>query len=642
MLLRVCSSPSSFFNLRPLHLFTSSPKLPFGRPSLRREFRLIPSRSSSSSSSFHRMESPPASSSSQTPVTASETDSLAKDLQNQNLGASVDEGGAKIKRKLEDFNWDHSFVKELPGDPRSDVTSREVLHACYSKVSPSVPVDDPQLVAWSDSVAELLELDPKEFERPDFPLLLSGAKPLPGSMPYAQCYGGHQFGMWAGQLGDGRAITLGEVLNSKGERWELQLKGAGKTPYSRFADGLAVLRSSIREFLCSEAMHFLGIPTTRALCLLTTGQDVTRDMFYDGNPKEEPGAIVCRVSQSFLRFGSYQIHASRGEEDLEIVRKLADYAIKHHFPHIESMNRSDDSLSFITGKEDDSVVDLTSNKYAAWVVEIAERTATLVARWQGVGFTHGVLNTDNMSILGQTIDYGPFGFLDAFDPSFTPNTTDLPGRRYCFANQPDIGLWNIAQFAKSLAVADLINQKEANYAMERYGEKFMDEYQAIMSKKLGLSKYNKEIISKLLNNMAVDKVDYTNFFRLLSNVKADPNTPEAELLKPLKAALLDIGKERKEAWIKWVQAYIQEVSGSDTSDEERKARMDSVNPKYILRNYLCQSAIDAAEQGDFSEVNNLIRLMKNPYEDQPGMEKYARLPPAWAYRPGVCMLSCSS
>ncbi|KAF2614279.1 hypothetical protein F2Q70_00007362 [Brassica cretica] len=456
MSLRVC--PSSLFYLRPLHLFTSSAKFPF-YPSLRREFRLVPSRSSSSSS-FRLMDSSAASS--PTPVTASETDSLGEETQSQ-----TDEGD-KIKRKLEELNWDHSFVKELPGDPRSDVISRKVFHACYSKVSPSVQVDDPQLVSWSDSVADLLNLDPKEFERPDFPLLLTGVKPLPGAMPYAQCYGGHQFGRWAGQLGDGRAITLGEVLNSKGERWELQLKGAGRTPYSRFSDGLAVLRSSIREFLCSEAMHCLGIPTTRALCLLTTGQGVIRDMFYDGNAKEEPGAIVCRVSQSFIRFGSYQIHASRGKEDLEIVGKLADYAIRHHFPRIEkSMNRSD-GLSFKTGDDDDdSVLDLTSNKYAAWVVEVAERTATLFARWQGVGFTHGVLNTDNMSILGQTIDYGPFGFLDAFDPSYTPNTTDLPGRRYCFANQPDIGLWNIAQFAEALAAAQLINEKEANYAMER-------------------------------------------------------------------------------------------------------------------------------------------------------------------------------
>ncbi|KAG2671313.1 hypothetical protein I3843_14G125500 [Carya illinoinensis] len=549
-------------------------------------------------------------------------DSVARDLKNQSLGSDAGDYSKRLGLKLEDINWDHSFVRELPGDPRTDTIPREVLHACYTKVLPSAEVENPQLVAWSESVAELLGLDPQD-------------------LPYAQCYGGHQFGMWAGQLGDGRAITLGEIINSKSERWELQLKGAGKTPYSRFADGLAVLRSSIREFLCSEAMHSLGIPTTRALCLVTTGKYVTRDMFYDGNPKEEPGAIVCRVSQSFLRFGSYQIHASRGKEDLGIVRALADYAIRNHFPHIDNMSRSE-SLSFTTGDEDHSVVDLTSNKYAAWVVEVAERTATLIANWQGVGFTHGVLNTDNMSILGLTIDYGPFGFLDAFDPSYTPNTTDLPGRRYCFANQPDIGLWNIAQFASTLSAAQLINDKEANYAMERYGTKFMDEYQAIMTKKLGLPKYNKQLISKLLNNMAVDKVDYTNFFRLLSNIKADPSIPVEELLVPLKAVLLDIGKERKEAWISWAKSYIEELAGGGISDEERKVSMNAVNPKYVLRNYLCQSAIDAAELGDFGEVRRLLKIMERPYDEQPGMEKYARLPPAWAYRPGVCMLSCSS
>ncbi|XP_020526478.1 uncharacterized protein LOC18439798 isoform X2 [Amborella trichopoda] len=464
-----------------------------------------------------------------------------------------------MRRSLEDLNWDNSFVRELPGDQRTDGPPRQVLHACYTKVSPSVEVDNPELVVWSESVAGLLDLDPKEFERPDFPLFFSGMSPLIGGLPYAQCYGGHQFGMWAGQLGDGRAITLGEVLNSRGERWELQLKGAGKTPYSRFADGLAVLRSSIREFLCSEAMHSLGVATTRALCLVTTGKSVTRDMFYDGNPKEEPGAIVCRVSQSFLRFGSYQIHATRGKEDLEIVRVLADYTIRHHFPHLENLSKSD-SLSFKAEGNGASTVDLTSNKYAAWAVEVAERTALLVAQWQGVGFTHGVLNTDNMSILGLTIDYGPFGFLDAFDPSYTPNTTDLPGRRYCFANQPDVGLWNIAQFTATLSAAQLISNEESNYAMERYGTKFMDEYQSVMTRKLGLPKYNKPLISMLLNNMAVDKVDYTNFFRSLSNIKADLTIPEDQLLVPLKAVLLDIGRERKEAWISWVQSYILEGS----------------------------------------------------------------------------------
>ncbi|KAL6909842.1 hypothetical protein ACP4OV_001501 [Aristida adscensionis] len=550
-------------------------------------------------------------------------------------------GGAPLRRALEELAWDHSFVRELPGDPRSDAMPREVLHACFTKVSPSAKVEDPKLVAWSESVADILDLDHKEFERPEFPHFFSGATPLVGSLPYAQCYGGHQFGVWAGQLGDGRAITLGEVINSRGERWELQLKGCGKTPYSRFADGLAVLRSSIREFLCSEAMHGLGIPTTRALCLVETGKSVVRDMFYDGNAKEEPGAIVCRVAQSFLRFGSYQIHATRGKEDLDIVRRLADYTIRHHYPHLENMKKSE-GLSFEASIGDSPAIDLTSNKYAAWAVEVAERTAYLIARWQGVGFTHGVLNTDNMSVLGLTIDYGPFGFLDAFDPSFTPNTTDLPGKRYCFANQPDVGLWNIAQFTGPLSSAELISKDEANYVMERYGTKFMDEYQSIMTRKLGLAKYNKQLISKLLNNLAVDKVDYTNFFRLLSNVKADPGIPENELLVPLKAALLDIGKERKEAWISWVQTYIEELVESGVPDEERKTAMNSVNPKYILRNYLCQSAIDAAEQGDYEEVRRLLKVMQHPYDEQPGMEKYARLPPAWAYRPGVCMLSCSS
>lgn len=562
---------------------------------------------------------------------AATVDSVADDLKKQNLkGVEI-----KLKLNLEELNWDNSFVRELPGDPRSDSIPREVLHACYTKVLPSVPVNNPQLVAWSESVAELLELDPREFERPDFPLIFSGASPLVGAIPYAQNYGGHQFGMWAGQLGDGRAITLGEILNSKSQRWELQLKGAGKTPYSRFADGLAVLRSSIREFLCSEAMHGLGIPTTRALCLVTTGKDVMRDMFYDGNPKDEPGAIVCRVAQSFLRFGSYQLHASRGKKDFELVRALADYAIRYHFPHLENMTRSE-SISANTD------VDLTSNKYAAWAVEVAERTASVIARWQDVGFTHGVMNTDNMSVLGLTIDYGPFGFLDSFDPSYTPNTTDLPGRRYCFANQPDVGLWNIAQFTSALSTAELLSDKEADYAMERYGNKFMDDYQDIMTRKLGLTKYNKKLIGELLKNMVSDKVDYTNFFRSLSNIKADPAIPEDQLLIPLKDVLLDIGMERREAWTNWIKSYIQELSTTGVLDEERKVSMNFVNPKYILRNYLCQNAIDAAEQGDFEEVRQLLKVMQCPFDEQPGMEKYARLPPAWAHRPGVCMLSCSS
>ncbi|CAL9125425.1 unnamed protein product [Musa acuminata var. zebrina] len=330
-----------------------------------------------------------------------------------------------------------------------------------------------------------------------------------------------------------------------------------------------------------------------------------------------------------------------GKEDLDIVRTLADYTIRHHFPQIGTMKKSD-KLSLEVGVEGSSVVDLTSNKYAAWSVEVAERTASLIASWQGVGFTHGVLNTDNMSVLGLTIDYGPFGFLDAFDPRYTPNTTDLPWRRYCFANQPDIGLWNIGQFTTTLSAAQLINNEEANYAMERYANKFMDEYQSIMTRKLGLSKYSQQLISDLLNNMATDKVDYTNFFRLLSSLKADTTIPNNELLVPLKAVLPDINQERKEAWTSWVKTYLEELVSNGILDEGRKAAMDSVNPKYVLRNYLCQSAIDAAEQGDYSEVRRLLKLVEDPYNEQPWMEKYAGLPPEWSSRPGVCMLSCSS
>ncbi|CAA7407996.1 unnamed protein product [Spirodela intermedia] len=535
---------------------------------------------------------------------------------------------AKLLR-LEELNWDHSFVRELPGDPRTDSTPREVVGACYSKVSPSAKVGKPELVARSESVSELLDLDPAEFQRPDFPAIFSGAIPLVGGLPYAQCYGGQWFGMWAGQLGDGRGVTLGQLVNSRGERLDLQLKGAGKTPYTlQNADGLAALGGSIREFLGCEAMHGLGIPTVRALCLIATGELVYRDVFDDGNLKQEPGAIVCRVAPSLLRFGSFQIHAFRGGESLEIIRLLADYAIRHHFPHLEKTHKSE----------------APRNKYADLAVEVAERTASLVAGWQGVGFTHGALNTDNMSLLGLTIDYGPFGFLDAFDSNYTPNTVDLPGRKYRFANQPDACLWNVAQFTSTLSTAKLITEDEANQAVGRYGDKFMEEYRSIMTRKLGLPQYNEELVSKLLTNLSVDKVDYTNFFRLLSNVKAvvaAADLDEKDLLAPLRAVLLDIGPEREEAWISWVKSYIQELVAGGVPDEQRKATMDAVNPKYVLRNYLCQSAIDAAEQSDYDEVRRLLKVVQRPYDEQPGMEKYALLPPAWANRPGVSLVSSS-
>ena len=287
----------------------------------------------------------------------------------------------------------------------------------------------PRLIAHSREVASLLGIDPADVASPAFAQVFGGNALLEGMQPYAANYGGHQFGHWAGQLGDGRAITLGEVINAAGERWELQLKGAGPTPYSRTADGRAVLRSSVREFLCSEAMHHLGVPTTRALSLVTTGEQVVRDMFYDGNPEPEPGAIVCRVAPSFIRFGNFELPAARG--DVALLTRLVDFTIQRDFPEL------------VSGTRDGAADRLSEALRAEWFGQVCERTARMVAHWMRVGFVHGVMNTDNMSILGLTIDYGPYGWIDDFDPDWTPNTTDAAGRRYRFGQQPQVAYWNL-------------------------------------------------------------------------------------------------------------------------------------------------------------------------------------------------------
>ncbi|HEX6154750.1 MAG TPA: YdiU family protein, partial [Burkholderiales bacterium] len=314
--------------------------------------------------------------------------------------------------------FDASFVRELQPDPVLDNRSRQVPNASYTRVEPT-PVAAPKLLGWSHALGEYLGI-----EKPSTPAAveaLAGNRVLPGMQPYAARYGGHQFGHWAGQLGDGRAITLGEIVATDGTRQELQLKGAGRTPYSRTADGRAVLRSSLREFLCSEAMHFLGVPTTRALSLVATGEPVVRDMFYDGHPAPEPGAVVCRVAPSFLRFGNFQIHAANNET--ELLKRLADYVLRNFYPGLD---------------------------YSAFFQELCRRTALLMADWMRLGFVHGVMNTDNMSILGVTIDYGPYGWLEGYDPNWTPNTTDAPTLRYTYGNQPQIAHWNLARLAEAL------------------------------------------------------------------------------------------------------------------------------------------------------------------------------------------------
>lgn len=530
---------------------------------------------------------------------------------------------------LDHLKFDNRFVEELPGDPETGNFTRQVVGACYSLVPPT-RVAKPATVAYSKEVAGLLDLSEETCQSKEFAEVFAGNLMLPGMKPYAACYGGHQFGVWAGQLGDGRAINLGDVINQKGERWALQLKGAGMTPYSRRADGLAVLRSSIREFLCSEAMHHLGVPTTRALSLVTTGEQVIRDMFYNGNPKAEPGAIVCRVAPSFLRFGNYQIFSARG--DLANLKKLLDYTINIHSPYL--------------GKPSPGV-------YTAWFEDICRNTAALLVHWQRVGFVHGVMNTDNMSIHGLTIDYGPYGWLDNYDPDWTPNTTDAAERRYRFGNQPAIAFWNLAQLAN--AIYPLIRKTEPlQLALNAYTETFEQKWQAMMADKLGLGRYDPGqddgLFAGLLALLQSIETDMTIFFRRLAKVKLGQGSLESaiagQLIEPLADAFY-INEQKTQDYINrlvdWLKWYNQRLLQEGTSQELRKVRMDAANPKYVLRNYLAQLAIDKAEQGDFTMVSELLELLRRPYDDHPEQESYASKRPDWArQRPGCSMLSCSS
>ena len=529
------------------------------------------------------------------------------------------------------LRFDNSFVRELPGEAETLRAVRGVRGACFSPIAP-VPVSAPRLLAWSPEVGRLLDLSETAAGSDAFLQLfsqvLAGNALLPGMEPYAACYGGHQFGSWAGQLGDGRAISLGEVVNAAGQRWELQLKGAGATPYSRSADGRAVLRSSIREFLCSEAMAHLGVPTTRALSLVSTGDQIVRDMFYDGHPRAEPGAIVCRVAPSFLRFGNFELFAARGE--VEILTRLADYTLRHHFPELGAPS---------------------PETYAAWLTEICRRTAVLMTHWMRVGFVHGVMNTDNMSILGLTIDYGPFGFLDNYDPNFTPNTTDAGERRYRFANQPRVAKWNLIKLAEALypLIGSIPPLEEA---LGAYTATYEAEESRMFAAKLGLTTADKSLVDQLFQVLALVETDMTLFFRGLANVpvhlsgEGSDEAPDDALLAPLLDAYYtpeDLTGEVRGRTLGWLRRYGACVRQEGTPSALRKQRMDAVNPKYILRNCLAQLAIDAAEKGDASLVLELLELLRHPYDEQPERARFAAKRPDWArHRAGCSMLSCSS
>lgn len=516
--------------------------------------------------------------------------------------------------KLSEKEYTNDFVSTFDGDESGKIYPRNTPGVLYSKVLPT-PVREPKLIGWSEDLARELGID-----RPDENdiNILGGNLVTPSMYPYSACYAGHQFGNWAGQLGDGRAITLGEWETREGKSLEMQLKGAGPTPYSRRADGRAVLRSSLREYLMSEAMYHLGVRTTRALSLVSTGDQILRDMFYNGHAEYEPGAIVMRVSPSFLRFGNFEILAARKE--IDHLRQLTDWTIERFYPHI---------------KGEDKVI--------VWFREVVERTASLIVEWLRVGFVHGVMNTDNMSILGLTIDYGPYSFLDDYDPNFTPNTTDLPGRRYAYGKQASIALWNLSCLAG--AIAPLFDSEvQLRHELERYEEFFWNQYYEMMGRKMGLDEVRNEdlnLIIRLDKTLAEIKPDLTIFYQLLIDLPLDfHNTEDIEnhfresFYNPLKPG-------ESESLYNVIKPYSDRIKTNSIPRQESQKIMRENNPRFILRNYLLYQSIAELEEGDNKLFLKLQEAMKAPYSKT--HDEFFTKRPEWAAKTAGCsMLSCSS
>ncbi|XP_030649156.1 protein adenylyltransferase SelO-1, mitochondrial-like [Chanos chanos] len=617
------------------------------------------------------------------------------------LPLGMDNMGSVVGRTpLQRMRFNNVALRKLPVDTSGEPESRTVRGACFSRVQP-YPLVNPKFVALSNSALTLIGLSADEVLRdPHGAEYLSGSKLIPGSEPAAHCYCGHQFGQFAGQLGDGAVCYLGEVENpddlqisqefkSPCGRWEIQLKGAGRTPYSRQSDGRKVLRSSIREFLCSEAMFALGIPTTRVGSLVTSDVYVQRDIFYSGHPRAERCSVVLRIAPTFIRFGSFEIFhpvddftgrqgPSAGRHDIRA--QLLDYVIESFYPEIQR--------SHTDRKE----------RIVAFFREVTVRTARLVALWQTVGFCHGVLNTDNMSILGLTLDYGPFGFMDRFDPEFVCNASDKRGR-YSYEAQPYVCRWNLARLADALGSE--LQAACAGPILDEFIPMYESFYVANMRRKLGLLRRvepeDQDLISDLLKTMHNTGADFTNTFRLLSRVPCPMGKQSEEAdavglvverllkqcasLEELKVAnhptveprelemilsmaetnpgmfnmvanrpevakqlekigrlkeLLDINQEdlslkQKDDWLRWINRYRRrlalECEGSSDPhlvEKERVTTMDSTNPAVVLRNYIAQNAIEAAESGDFSEVQRVLKVLESPYSVNPGLER-----PGW-------------
>ena len=474
-----------------------------------------------------------------------------------------------------------------------DNTFAQLPRQLFTPVVPT-PIYAPYLVHFNPEAAKLLDLESHDTkELVDY---FSGRALLPGSQPLAMTYSGHQFGHYNPQLGDGRGLLLGEVVNLKGERWDIHLKGAGKTPYSRFGDGRAVLRSSIREYLCSEAIHALGIPTTRALCVIGSQEPVQRETM-------EQAATLVRIADSHIRFGHFEWIFNNQPT---LLKPFADYVIQRHYPHCATAD----------------------NPYAALLQAIVDRTATLMAHWQLVGFAHGVMNTDNFSITGCTFDYGPYGFLDDYNPGFICNHSDNTGR-YAWNQQPSIGLWNLNALA--YALSPLIAREDIMTALQSYEDTLVNFYYQGMKAKLGLSGEHdgdNQLAFNLLDILMKNHMDYSRSFRALSHISKYDTT----------CSLRDDCLDRA-SFDDWFLRYSARLQLDEMSDAQRQQQMLAVNPKYILRNYLAQIAIEKAEGGDFSELDTLLRLLQKPYDEHPDFERYADLPPDWGKH---LEISCSS
>ena len=491
---------------------------------------------------------------------------------------------------LETLSFDNAFAR-LPD-------------AFFTRLPPQ-PLPDPYLVAASPAAAALIGLDAAELARPEFAQVFSGNRLLPGSEPLAAVYSGHQFGVWAGQLGDGRAHLLGEVAGT-GTGWEIQLKGAGQTPYSRFADGRAVLRSSIREFLCSEAMAALGIPTTRALSVVGSHAPVRRETM-------ETAAVVARLAPSFIRFGSFEHWAAKGKTTE--LRQLADYVIERFRPECRD----------------------AANPYGALLADVGRRTGELIARWQAVGFMHGVMNTDNMSILGLTLDYGPFGFMEAFDAGHVCNHSDHQGR-YSYRNQPHVAQWNLHCLAE--AFRPLTGGRAMVQAVvdDSFGPAFEAQFERLMRAKLGLREAladDEAFIGETFALLQRHRPDFTLFFRALSQL---PAAVDRENRPRIDAPLRDLFVDRA-ACDAWLPIWRARLAQAPWDDAARQAAMRAANPKYVLRNWLAEAAIRKAQDKDFSEVDRLLACLRQPFAEQPEFERYAAPPPDWASGLAV---SCSS